>query len=141
MTIQYIVGRLFLLLTLAQTRMLLVYLGKVPSTLGIVGSPKLVFIASLALIVNPIRAALSFVVPSAMWLPALTATLIIMPVAFALACVGVFGQRVAHAAYPELSLLNERGLKEYPIMVIRQTLLRIIIICLLTGGVWYLSAS
>ncbi|HLN29957.1 MAG TPA: hypothetical protein VK395_19605 [Gemmataceae bacterium] len=109
MIVQYIVGALFILWSLAQTRMLLVYLGIVPSSLGIVGSPMLVYSAGLAVIVNPIRAALCFSVPWPMLLPALSATLMISPLASALAYFGVFGHHIAHAAHPELSILTEKG--------------------------------
>jgi hypothetical protein len=141
MTIQYIVGAFFIFSALAQTRMLLVYLGKVPSTLGIVGSPLLVFTAALkAAVTNPIRAALCFLVPWPMLLPALSATLVITPLAFMLAYFGVLGSRIAHAAYPELPTLTEKGRKEFPIVVIRDSLIKILFVCLLTGALWYLFA-
>jgi hypothetical protein len=140
---QYIVGALFVLWTLAQVRMLLVYLGKVPSALGIVGSPTLVFRARLSVIVNPIRALLCFVVPWPILLPALTATLAFAPFASALAFFGAFGQRAAHAVYAGagLGMLTEKGRREYPRMVIRHTFVWVLIVSLLTGGLWYFVAS
>jgi len=138
---QYIVGALFVLWTLAQVRILLVYLGKVASDLGIVGSPMLVFSASLSVIVNPIRALLCFVVPWPVLLPALTATLAFSPLAYAFAFFGAFGQRAAHAAYPELAILTEKGRSEYPMIVIRHTFVWVLVVSLLTGGLWYFVAS
>ena len=141
MIVQYIVGGLFALWALAQARMVLVYLGVIPSALGIVGSPTLVFIAALkAAIINPIRAALCFLVPWPMLLPALSATLALSPLAFALAFFGAFGRGVAQAAYPELSMLTEMGRKAYPVEVIRSAALRIAAVGVLTVGLWYFFA-
>jgi hypothetical protein len=141
MIVQYIVGALFLVWTLMQFRMVLVYLGIVPSTLGIVGSPKLVLVASLDVIISPIRAVICFVVPWPMLLPALTATLVISPLVFALAYFRFFGDGIAHAAHPILNYLTDKGRKEHPIMVIRQTLIWVVVVSLLTGGLWYFFAK
>jgi hypothetical protein len=141
MILRYIVGALFILWTMGQIRMLLVYLGKVPSTIGIVGSPRLVFTASLSVIVNPIRGLLCLVVPWPMLLPALTATLAFSPLAFAFTYFGAFGQRAAHAAYPELAMLTEKGRSEYPMIVHRHTFVWVLVVSSLTGGLWYYVTS
>lgn len=136
MTTRYVIGAAFLLWTLMQTRMLMVYLGVIPSALGILGSPSLVFGAALSVISNLIRAILCFLLPSPALLPALTATLLISPIASTLAFLGTFGSQVAYAAHPLLSMLKETS-KKRPLWIIRGTLLWGTIVCLLTAGLWY----
>lgn len=140
MTVRIVVGGLFLLWALGQVRMLLVYLGRIPSTFGIVGTPTLVFRASTSIIFNVIRAALCFLVSWPMLLPVLAASLFLAPLVMALAHFGVFGERVACAADPMLKMVNEKGLGKYSIDVLCGTLIWFLVVAGLAGGLWYFFA-
>jgi hypothetical protein len=67
--------------------------------------------------------------------------MMITPLAFLFAYFGVFGQRVAHAAHPELTILTDKGRREYPITVIRHYTIWIVAVCLLMAGLWYFLAK